>query len=226
MEITLNKAKISDSTKWIMHAWALFKKGWSFWIGYTVVLAIMTLAPALIGDQSLRTSAMAMINVIAILLSAGVIQVSANCDADIPCDVGTLLSWFSTGLATKLLPVIVIAIGFSVLKMAYATTGFSGFMAIEFIGRLVYGALAMFVIPLIVLRGLSFRDALEISARGVWHNAIPIMGFSVLMIALIVVSIIPFGLGLMITMPLAILSGYTMFYGIFPSAAVTKGGIK
>ncbi|MEJ0035588.1 MAG: BPSS1780 family membrane protein [Gammaproteobacteria bacterium] len=87
---------------------------------------------------------------------------------------------------------------------------------------LVYLALAIpitaatyLAAPLIVLHDLPAGTAMRMSLVGSFKNILSGLVFSLCAILLVIVSIIPLGLGLLISIPIMILTNYTMYRDIF-----------
>jgi uncharacterized membrane protein len=78
----------------------------------------------------------------------------------------------------------------------------------------VYMAL-WFAPALVVLRGLAPIESLKQSFRGCWKNVIPFLVYGVIMMVLIVLAAIPFGLGLLVMMPVIMASVYVAYGEIF-----------
>lgn len=78
----------------------------------------------------------------------------------------------------------------------------------------VYMAL-WFAPALVVLREASAIDALKQSFRGCLRNIVPFLVYGVVLLILGVVAVIPFGLGLLVLMPVVMASVYVAYSEIF-----------
>jgi len=72
-----------------------------------------------------------------------------------------------------------------------------------------------FAVPLIVLQDNGVFEALGKSFKTCFRNIIPLTIYSIVLLFLILVSMIPLGLGLLITFPMAFLTIYTGYRRIF-----------
>jgi uncharacterized membrane protein len=86
------------------------------------------------------------------------------------------------------------------------------------VGAALFVPLAMavwFAPALVVLDGLTAWRAMQLSLRGCIRNVLPFLVYSVAMFGLLVVAMVPFMLGLVFWVPLAMLSVYTGYKDIF-----------
>jgi uncharacterized membrane protein len=86
------------------------------------------------------------------------------------------------------------------------------------IGSALFVPLAMavwFAPALVLLDGLPAWRAMQLSLRACVRNVLPFLLYSVAMFGLLVVALAPFFLGLLLWVPLAILSVYTAYRDIF-----------
>lgn len=72
-----------------------------------------------------------------------------------------------------------------------------------------------FAIPLMVFQNEGVFSALGKSFKACFKNIIPLTIYSIVLLLLVVVSMIPLGLGLLITMPMAFITIYTGYRRIF-----------
>lgn len=66
-------------------------------------------------------------------------------------------------------------------------------------------------IPLIVLQGLSPSSAITMSFIGSMKNIVPGVIFMVCSIVFVIVSIVPAGLGLLVSIPILMITNYTVY---------------
>jgi uncharacterized membrane protein len=86
------------------------------------------------------------------------------------------------------------------------------------IGSALFVPLAMavwFAPALVLLDGLPAWRAMQLSLRACVRNVLPFLLYSVAMFGLLVVALAPFMLGLLLWVPLAMLSVYTAYRDIF-----------
>ncbi len=76
--------------------------------------------------------------------------------------------------------------------------------------------MAYWFAPVLVgLNGLSAADAMKLSFKASLRNMLPMLAYSVIIVGLMIVAIIPFGLGLLIVIPTMMTSLYTSYQDIF-----------
>ncbi len=79
---------------------------------------------------------------------------------------------------------------------------------------MVYSAY-FFAPTLVVLHGLSARDALRLSFLGFWRNWRPILIMGFIGFFLLAVAMLPFMLGLLVALPVMLLTSYTSYMDIY-----------
>ncbi|ERT12915.1 hypothetical protein O185_11550 [Photorhabdus temperata J3] len=82
---------------------------------------------------------------------------------------------------------------------------------------IITAALTWFAPALIVLHNLKFGAAVSMSLEAVKKNLLSGFLFFTIMAVILIISIIPFGLGLLISMPLILASYYSSYRSIFIS---------
>ncbi len=76
--------------------------------------------------------------------------------------------------------------------------------------------MAYWFAPVLVgLNGLTALDAMQLSFKASLRNVLPMLAYSVMIVGLMIVAIIPFGLGLLIVIPTMMTSLYTSYQDIF-----------
>jgi len=94
----------------------------------------------------------------------------------------------------------------------------SGFMIALLLGLLLFIPIAMmfwFAPALISLGGVSLIDSLKMSFSGCLKNILPMFLFGVIMMVLTIIAAIPFGLGLLVIMPVGFAAFYTAYRSIY-----------
>lgn len=83
--------------------------------------------------------------------------------------------------------------------------------------------MAYWFAPVLVgLNGLSAVDAMKLSFKASLRNVLPMLAYSVIVVGLMIVAIIPFGLGLLVVIPTMMTSLYTSYQDIFVEIFVEK----
>jgi hypothetical protein len=78
-------------------------------------------------------------------------------------------------------------------------------------------AATYFAAPLIMLHGLGAGRAMKMSLIGSAKNILPGMVFSVCSLVFLLISAIPLGLGLLVSLPVMMITSYTMYREVFVS---------
>ncbi len=89
-----------------------------------------------------------------------------------------------------------------------------GFLMVVALGTLVSMAF-VFAVPLVVLDGQRPVDALKLSLAGCWQNLGALAVFGLIYILATVVAAIPFGLGLLILLPVTLLALYCAYQDLY-----------
>ena len=83
------------------------------------------------------------------------------------------------------------------------------------IAALPISAATYAAIPLIMLRGLGTYPAIKMSFIGSMKNIVPGVVCGACAIVMVVVSLIPVGLGLFVSVPILLITNYTLYRDIF-----------
>ncbi len=76
--------------------------------------------------------------------------------------------------------------------------------------------MAYWFAPLLVrLHNLSAMDAMKMSLKAVWHNILPVLLYMLIFLGLFILGAIPYGIGLLVVLPVMITSTYTSYLDIF-----------
>src|SRR5258708_3356763 len=78
-----------------------------------------------------------------------------------------------------------------------------------------------FAPPLVMMHAMAQVAAMKESLRGCLHNVIPFVVYGFVMMVLAIVAVIPFGLGMLVWMPLAIASTYAAYRQIYTEEPVS-----
>ena len=91
---------------------------------------------------------------------------------------------------------------------------------LSWVTNTLWGIALSFCVPLVVLRHAQTIPALKISVMAVLHNVAPLFIYYFMLMILIFVSIIPFGLGLFISLPVIFCTSYFVFAAIFTESGI------
>lgn len=225
-------APIGDGAKWISQGLSMFFKRPGMWIVTGLLLFVIFAAASAVPLANLATT------LLWPAFSAGVVyaadvqrRTGAFSINDLFHGFGPKLSQFvivgAVMLVSSVLMLVVIAIIVGI-DVALATFGIKGALDptamtktfwLAFLTALALAlpimAATYLAAPLIELHGLSAADAMKMSFVGSLKNILPGLVFSILLLLLVIVSIIPLGLGLLVTGPVMLITFYTMYRGIF-----------
>ena len=220
-----------DGAKWISEAFSLFfKRPWMWLLLVLLLLVILSVA-----------SAVPFVNLISTLLwpaiGAGIAYA-----ADVQRRTGNFsISDAFRGFGPSLRQLVVVGVvmilssvlmfvvmaivmdtntalallGIGTLDFQVMTLQFWLALLIGFAFALPITAATYFAPPLILMHGLSAVDAMKMSLTGAVKNILSGLVYGVLLMLLLLVSAIPIGLGLLITLPVAMITFYTTYRGIF-----------
>lgn len=87
-----------------------------------------------------------------------------------------------------------------------------------FISMLLLGMAFWLAPQLVMLHDLEAVNSIKMSFIGSWRNIVPIIVFSIIMLLLMIVAMIPFGLGLLVMWPVFIAATYVAWKDIFTNA--------
>ncbi|WP_445494124.1 BPSS1780 family membrane protein [Photorhabdus sp. SF281] len=224
-----------NGVKWIGQAWSLVKSKLGMWIllniVYLTIVSVLQLIP-LIGIFA---------GILNPVFLGGIIVLCEKQRTTGKFELGLLFNGFQKNFAT-LLGIGALSFGIMILGIiAMLIVGGSGMinillasqygepsvdmlqnMSSLFLGAVVLiifciiaAALTWFAPALIVLHNLKFGAAVSMSLEAVKKNLLPGFLFLIVITIIFITSIIPFGLGLLISMPLILASYYSSYRSIF-----------
>lgn len=91
-------------------------------------------------------------------------------------------------------------------------------MVFVFISMLLLGMAFWLAPQLVMLHDLDAVNSIKMSFIGSWRNIVPIIVFSIILLLLMIVAMIPFGLGLLVMWPVFIAATYVAWKDIFTNA--------
>lgn len=230
---------------WIPAGWALFTRAPLMWVVTIVLLLVVALVMGLvpiIGNIAFQ--------LLTPVFAAGLVHACRALETGGDFEIDTLLTGFrerfvplvTLGAIFTVAGLVIILLmagimGFSVLGAVMSQAGteealatLAGSMMGILLGALVGLALAVplmaawwFAPALVAMHGLAPVDAMKASFFGCLRNIVPFLLYSIVMTVLAVVAMIPFGLGFLVWLPVAITSTYVSYREIYtaerPAAA-------
>ena len=226
-----NKIKNTFAAKsWLISGWGIYKQKPLTWTLMVLILAIFLM----IGMSS------AIGRVIAVMLTpvfAGGIYVAANkIDNGEPIAIEHIFAMFKDSQKLKQL-LIIGGIGVAVVGLNYIIQNMTGSDyqmryksgtssyydnqittpggILNTLISWVWGFASLFSIPLVAIKNQMAIESLKSSLSACFDNLISIVIFSVISFVLMFVGIIPFGLGLLVVMPVLICTSYFAFKMVY-----------
>lgn len=215
--------------EWISSSWNLFKQQPGLWILFIIAYVFMQIALGFIpilGQVILMFAAY--------LIVAGVIYSCSQIEQKGSFVFGDLFIAFSrqTGsllmiplfsfvlaIALLIIPGILIGLGFAALAVLNSTVLGYGLIfvggVIAIIGMAVVSMALWFTPALVLMHDLSTLDAMKMSFSGCRQNILPGIVFFIMLSILMLLSMIPLGLGLLITIPMFFICYYTTYRNVF-----------
>ena len=233
---------------WVAEGWRLFARAPLMWVISIVVLFIvmivMNFVPLLGGIA---------FQVLQAVIWAGFIAACRSIETGGEFEIEQLLAGFRRHFGGLLL----VGVIFTVLSLAiviawFGVAGFQilgaamsgdpeavrqallGSIIMAVLGALIAAAVAVpllaaywFAPALVFMHGLGPAAAMKASLRESFRNFIPFLVYGVVMLVLAIVAMIPFGLGMLVYIPLTITSAYACYRDIYtepalaPTAAAT-----
>lgn len=215
---------------WIAEAWTLFREQPLMWLlqfGAAFLLAVVVSLIPIVGQIAL--------SLFMPVLIAGIVYGAHQLNQGEPLTFGKLFAGFSLRFVPLLLLGVISLVGtfgallvgfglggagFGVLTGAGADVG-AGFFAV-LMGTLIALALMVplymalwFASSLVIINDYAVTQAIKTSFAACLKNIVPFLVYGVLMFILLFVASIPFGLGLIIAIPLAGLATYTSYRDVF-----------
>lgn len=223
-------------TAWISEGFELFKEAPGVWIGICVLWAVILAALSLIPLGSLAYT------LVGPVFAGGIIIGCRDLAGAKPLKLEHLFRCFGDGhfgplvlvglfslVAELLIAVVVMILGFASMAGAVAAGGLDtanidpGAMAVAILIGLLFAvplAMALWFAPaLVVLDDQAPMAALKQSFSGCWRNMMPFTIYGLLALLLLIVAMIPLGLGLLVVGPLLMASVYAGYRDIFDAAA-------
>lgn len=224
---------------WITDAWALFTKAPGPWVLVTVVALLILVVASWIPLLSSLLAPFAS----GLVMAALMLLARKQQEGTAP-EVGELFAIFSHPRLMPLLitTLIYVALTFAVgLAVALVFGMGGGAMALlggaiggdsaaaaglggmAMLGILVFLALIIpvmamywFAVPLVLFRDIEPWQAMKTSLAGVLANLVPMLLYGVVTLVVFVIAVIPFGLGLLIAMPVFLIAWLISYQEIFP----------
>jgi uncharacterized membrane protein len=214
-----------------------FQTPWQ-WILVALILFVLSLAVGLVPFAGLATT------IFWPVIAGGIFYAIHRQRATGTFDIGSIFSGFGPRLGQLALVGCVLLLSLPLMIVVFAIflgsdiammfalrdneldPGLFGRMAMKML--LAFLVYLLIVIPLvaatylapalIMLQDLKAGAAMKMSFIGLFKNVLPGLLFGIVMLLLTLIAMIPLGLGLLVTIPVAMIAGYTMYRDIFIEA--------
>lgn len=218
-----NSLPASSGMDWLKDAWAIFMARPLLWVGFTIFYFLALIVLSLIPIVGLIAG------FVGTFVLAGVAYVAYQIDMDEPTSFGDLFMGFRHNVLQQVLLIVVnfvALIVFAVIFTLIATMLGVGvgsvlgeganlvLVLIMLVGLLFYIPLVMcmYLAPILILfHDMSAVSAMSLSFKACLKNILPFLVLGILLIIAGLVAIIPFGLGLLVLMPVMMITSYTAY---------------
>jgi uncharacterized membrane protein len=228
--------RASEGVDWVSRGWALFRAAPLMWVLFFVIYLIIQVALGFIPILGTFAGYLA-----APVFAGGIALGCRSIETGGELEIEHLFGGFQRATGNLVVVGLLYVVG--VLGILVVFAAFAGFSvvsafivggeerALETLAAaslpLVLGALvcSLLFVPimaaywfapaLVVLHGMKPVDALRESLFACFRNVLPFLLYSVVMLVLLVVAVIPIGLGLLVWVPLLMASTYASYRGVF-----------
>ncbi len=223
-EPRIHTAKAGDGSAWIGAGWTLFRQSPGIWVGILLLFVVINLAAGfvpLIG--SLAMTVLGPVFTLGWLLGAHDLDTGKNLSA------GHLFAGFSHPARNNLILLgglqLLITFGAGLLALSIGGGALPGEVSVDPTGLLILLMLLvpviaafLFATPLVGFARQPLATALRLSFNACFSNWLPLLVWSLLAFALLLLGALPFGLGLLVVAPVLAASYYRMYAAIFAEA--------
>jgi uncharacterized membrane protein len=235
-----------NAMDWIGTGWKLFVKAPLMWIVallIVVVIAIVVGLVPILGQIAFQIATP--------IFYAGLIVACRSLERGGDFELEHIFAGFKTQLANLAIVGAIFLVGMIAILLVFAL--FAGFGVLSaflsgnsddigpalagsavmiLLGSLVMLALMVpllmaywFAPALVIMHGMGAVDAMKASFGGCLRNIVPFLLYGIVMLVIFIVAAIPFGLGMLVAIPLSFTSTYAAYRDIFtedstPAAAV------
>lgn len=235
-----------DGVKWVGEGWKLFAKAPLMWILALLVLVVIVVVVGLVP----YLGAFAML-IVKPVFYGGLFVACRAIERGEEFELEHLFAGFRTQLANLcligllllvgvvlILLVFAFFVGFGILSAVIAGNSDNMMAAVAgsamaiLLGSLVALALLVpllaaywFAPALVLMHGVPPLDAMKASFGASLRNFIPFLLYGIVMLVLCIVAVIPFGLGLLVWIPLSFTTTYAAYRDIFTEDAAPAGAV-
>ncbi|BCL76943.1 hypothetical protein JHS3_26790 [Jeongeupia sp. HS-3] len=222
--------------RWIVEATQMFRANWLQWLLITLVFIVIVMGLSLTPIINVVST------VLTPVLLGGVMWAAQGARQGRTPEVGDVFAGFRqrprellrVGLY-YLIGVMIVALLLVALMYVFNLTetfeawrtaatmtdrpdiGGAGWLVVllGLIGMLVVYSCYFFAPALVMLHGISASEAMKLSLVGFWRNWLPVLLASAILSGLAIIAMIPMMLGLIVLIPVVLLTNYTAYADVF-----------
>ena len=236
LDLPGRKLPASAAFSWLGEGWALFRKGPLMWVVLTILMLIAAVLFALVPFLGPF-----LWQVLTAVIAGGLVLGCWSLEEGGDLELAHLFAGFRrnfAGLALvgliyavgviALLMIFAVFVGLSILPALMSGDSAAAFAAMAAVGggllagtlvvtvlSLALGASMWFAPALVVMHNVAPVAAMKASLFAVLRNWLPALIFAVVMFVLAVIAAIPFGLGMLVWVPVLVASSYRAYRQIF-----------
>lgn len=229
--MNIKHTKLNNNTigsDWLKAGWEIFKSNPWIWLGIIIAMAIMVSILNRFGIAGQLAS-----SIITPVFAGGIFLTLDKNNRGEPIKFMGLFSAFKTdnekvqllilgaiGIAVVIINILVWKLfgpRYSAQSLMSIGSYFSFAMILSMLISAIWAMAMSFCVPLIVLRKLDAISSLKTSFKAALANIIPMLVYFLMIFGVMLVAIIPFGLGMLIAMPVIFCANYAVFKSIFPN---------
>ena len=230
------REEVGDGWTWIAQGWTLFAKAPLMWVISMVIVFVVMIAVSLV-----PMIGSLVFQVLQAVIAGGFVVACRSLEKGDDFDLEHLFAGFKKRFAplaivgllllagwVGIILVFGVFVGFSVLG-AFLTGDPEAMMAsmmasigVIMLGTLVAVGLSVplmaaywFAPALVMMHDMKPVEAMKASFFGCFRNFVPFILYGLIMLVAAIVAVIPFGLGMLVWMPLALTSTYVAYRRIF-----------
>lgn len=221
-----------DGIEWIKQGWQLFMKNPGVWIAITVIMVVILVVLGVIPIiGQLATQFLMPVFTAGLLLGCK----SLSDGEDLRID--HLFAGFKQNIGSLVMVGVFYLIGIVVIMVITFSIGGGAALTGAFMGRgagagMAFGGLMLAILimlalmvplmmavyfapALVVLQNVAPLEAMKASFFGCLKNIVPFLIYGIVLFVLAIIAAIPFGLGLLVLIPVMFGSVYASYVGIF-----------
>lgn len=230
-----NSLSIGSGMAWISEAWQVFKARPLLWIGLTLLyFAVIFGLSALTIIPIVGFAFNVVVGFVSLMLIAGMSYVAYQIEVGEHPSVGDVFVAFQEKLtdflwlwlwqfliSLGLMLVVGVPAFFLFFQESHAMLGAMDGSRILIVGLLVFlVALVLMMVSwfaptLLLFHDITAGQAIKLSIKGCVKNILPFLWYSIILGLLMIGAMIPFGLGMLVVMPLTFITMYTAYRQIF-----------